>query len=344
MKLKKSFITVASAALIVSLTFVGCKKDSSKTTDNSTTLTSSEQTQVLNSDAQDAIADKTEQDVDKSLDVLQNNNYDQNSLKSDSNPITITVDHPDSTTFPKVVTITFTNYTDSLAAEKFTKNGTITVTITADASNKKLITRVQKFSNFSIATDSTTVTVNGTRTVTRTNASNNFAFNGLKVPASFKSTVIDHIQADLHYSVNSTSEVDSFTRVVDKNRTSIVYFKNVGGEYWKTKKYVSDGNKDSVTYTGSVTGNNEKGFAYSKIVSVSTPLVVQFFNGKPYVTSGTMLCTVTDPTSTANSKAYTITYKESSSNAHNTLVTVTNDKTGKSYSYERKLGRKFRKW
>jgi len=63
---------------------------------------------VLNSDAQDALADKTEEDIDNNLEELQNNNYVVAVTKSfeagtPTNSVVITVDHPDTTTFPKVI-------------------------------------------------------------------------------------------------------------------------------------------------------------------------------------------------------------------------------------------------
>ena len=83
-----------------------CKKESSNSSENS--LTSQQTIQVQNSDAQDAIADKTEEDVDNKLDELQNNNYAVANMKSyltsltDTVVITVVSGDPDTTNrFPQ---------------------------------------------------------------------------------------------------------------------------------------------------------------------------------------------------------------------------------------------------
>jgi ribosomal protein L12E/L44/L45/RPP1/RPP2 len=82
------------------LTLSSCKKDSS--TSNVNALTNQQSIQVQNSDAQDAVADKTEEDIDSKLDELQNNNYAVAGMKSYlanlTDTVVITVDHPDTTT------------------------------------------------------------------------------------------------------------------------------------------------------------------------------------------------------------------------------------------------------
>ena len=58
---------------------ISCKKDNT----TSTVFTSAQISQVQNSDAQDAIADKNDQDVDNTLDQLQVTNYQPSATKSD---------------------------------------------------------------------------------------------------------------------------------------------------------------------------------------------------------------------------------------------------------------------
>ena len=111
---------------------------------------------MQNSDAQDALADKTEEDVDNKLDELQNNNYgatiSKSLLANLTDTVVITVDHPDTTTFPKIVTLTYYSYIDSSANEPIIKNGKITVTITsANPTHRKLISRSMVFDNFAVA-------------------------------------------------------------------------------------------------------------------------------------------------------------------------------------------------
>jgi TATA-box binding protein (TBP) (component of TFIID and TFIIIB) len=246
---------------IFGLLFTGCKKENS-----TSSFTNQEIVQVQNSDVQDAIADKNDQDVDNSLDQLQVVNYVSANLKSVSvtGSRVITVDHPDSTTFPKVITIVYTNYQDSTADEKFVKNGEIDVTVTVTGADKQLVTRAQTFKNFSVTTDSTTITVKGTRTVART--AHNHKFTGL---VSLRLTTTDNITANLSYAITKTGVSDTlkFTRVVNKVRKGYLHYLNTAGTTWQTVKFKNIVATDTVTYSGTVTGINEKGSSYSKTVS-----------------------------------------------------------------------------
>ena len=51
-------------------------------TSNTNVFTSQQVAQVENSDAQDAVADKTEEDIDNQLEELENNNYVASQTKS----------------------------------------------------------------------------------------------------------------------------------------------------------------------------------------------------------------------------------------------------------------------
>jgi hypothetical protein len=313
---------------------ISCKKDNT----TSTVFTSAQISQVQNSDAQDAIADKNDQDVDNTLDQLQVTNYQPSATKSDMTMPgrTITVNHPDSTTFPKVITIVYSNYQDSTKDESFVKNGEIDITVTASA-NKQFVTRTMTFKSFSITTDSTTVTVRGTRTVTRTGITYKF-----KSLTSLRLTITDIITANLTYAITKTGVSDSltFTRVVDKTRKAFLHYANIGGNTWKTINFKNVVATDTVTYSGTTTGVNEKGDSYSKTVSVSTPLVMTFYRGTPVIVSGTMDFTITG----SSAESFTITFKEDPDHLHMTLVTVTNNVTSKTHSFDRRVSRKLLKW
>jgi len=342
MKVKNAVTQLGISLVVISLCGFSCKKADSTLTSALPSLTSTEQAQVLNADNQDAVADRTDQDVDKALDVLQNNNYNSNNtaLKADAS-FTITVDHPDSTTFPKVITLTFNNYIDTAASEIYTKNGTITVTVTVDSANPKYVIRTQMFNNFSFSTDSSSFTINGTRIVTRKSITTKF--NGLK---SFRSSIVDDIKATLQYKTTIGTVVESFTRVVAKTRTATVHYKNVSTASiptWKNVKFVNDINSDSVTYSGEVSGVNEKGNLYTKTVLAASPLVVTFYQTAPVISSGTMEYTVTDSTTKQTSK-YTLLFVQSTTNPHKTSVTVTNDSNAKTFTYVSRLKRKFIKY
>lgn len=321
-------------AMVISL--ISCKKDSS----SSGSLTSSEQTaQLQNSDAQDAIADKTEEDIDSKLDELQNNNYAVAAMKSSlgnpSDTVMITVDHPDSTTFPKVVTLKYYSYADSSANEPIIKNGTITVTISlADASHPRLVTRVLVFDDFAVTTDSTTFVLNGTRTVTRTQEA--IKFNGLK---SIRISVIDNIVADMNFAEVTTGETDTlkFTRIVNKVRTAISHFKNVT----YTPLDLLDihfrhlASSDTLTYEGTVTGINEKSEEYTK--TITSKLIITDYKGSLIISAGTITYVV-------GTDSYQISFQEDPDHMHFTLVTVTNNLNGTTKSFDRRFSRLFKKW
>jgi hypothetical protein len=334
MKTRKSnylLMILAGCGLMVA----GCNKESSP----AGSLPTQQVQQAQNSDVQDAVADKNDQDVDNTLDQLQVSNYNGSALKSGQiiDSRTITVDHPDSTTFPKVITIVYNNFQDSTATESFVKNGEIDIIVSLTGNNKQLVTRAMTFKNFSITTDSTTVTVSGTRTVTRTAIT--YKFNGL---TSLRTIITDNITANLSYAITQTGVSDSlkFTRVVAKTRKSYLHYSNAGGMTWLTIKFKNVLAQDTITWSGTVTGINEDGNSYSKTVNASTPLTVIFYKGTPVLASGTLDLTITG-TSTAS---FTITYKEDPDHLHMTLVTVTNDQTMKTHSFDRRFSRKLIKW
>jgi hypothetical protein len=316
----------------------GCKKDnnSSKTTPN---FTSQQLDQVENSYVQDAIAEKTDQDIDKSIDQLQVSNYQASTAKSLSaaGSLVITVNHPDSTTFPKLVSLVYTNFQDSTAVESFVKNGEIDVLISLNGTDKQLTTRVLTFKHFSVTTDSTTFTINGVRTVMRTARS--FKFNGA---AGARFTATDNITANLSYAITKTGVSDTlkFTRLVSRLRKAYLYYNNYGGILWRLARFRTNLSKDTISFSGTVTGINEKGDQYTKTVSSSTPLVVTFYLGTPIITSGTLDYTVTG----TSAASFTVAFEEDPNHPRNTLITATNNTTLAVTTFDRRFSRKFRRW
>jgi hypothetical protein len=319
------------------LSLSSCKKESSSSSDKS--LTSQQANQLQNSDAQDAIADKTEEDIDNKLEELQNNNFAVANMKSYLSDLTdtliITVDHPDTTYYPKVVTLTYYNYRDSSVNENITKNGEIIVTINLnDVNHPRLITRVFNFINFAVTTDSTTFILNGIRTVDRQNAT--VKFNGLQL---VRISVTDHITASTNWAIVTTGNVDTlkFTRIVNKVRTAISYFRNIiyvpGDLAHVLFRHLAS--SDTITYNGTVTGINEAGNEYTK--TITSPLTVTVYKGSLIISSGTM-------TYVAGTNSYTITFEEDPVHKHFTLVTIKNNLTGKTKSFDRRFGRLFRRW
>ncbi len=338
MEIRKLIFRLSFIFVAASLFLYSCKKDSSTSTGNPA-LSSAQTTQMQNSDAQDAVADKTEEDIDSKLDELQNNNYVTSISKSELSNLTdtvvITVDHPDTTTFPKVVTLTYYSYVDSSANEPIIKNGKITVTITsANPTHRKLVSRSYLFDNFAVTTDSTTIILNGTRVVSRQKES--VKFTGLQ---SIRISVTDDITAATQWAVVTTGNTDTlkFTRNVNKVRTAISHFRNIlykpGDLLFFLYRYVAS--SDTITYNGTVTGINEKGDTYTK--TITSPLIVTDYKGSLVVTSGTMTYVV-------GTDSYDITFEADPAHKHLTLVTVTNNLTGKTKSFDRRFGRVFKKW
>ena len=320
-----------------SLSIYSCKKDSSTPTGNP--LTSQQTIQVQNSDAQDAVADKTEEDIDSKLDELQNNNYAVAGMRSYLSNLTdtvvITVDHPDTTTFPKVVTLTYYSYIDSSANEPIIKNGKITVTIaSSNPTHKKLVSRSYVFDNFAVTTDSTTILLNGTRVVSRQKEA--VRFTGLQ---SVRISVTDNITAATQWAVVTTGSTDTlkFTRNVNKVRTAVSHFRNIiykpGDLLHFLFRHVAS--SDTITYNGTVTGINEENNTYTK--TITTPLMVTEYKGSLVVSAGLMTYVV-------GTDSYEVAFEADPVHKHFTLVTVTNNLTGKSRSFDRRFGRVFRRW
>jgi hypothetical protein len=338
MKANKIVFNLLTVFVAGGLIFYSCKKESSSTAAKPS-LTGSQTLQVQNADAQDAIADKTEEDIDSKLDELQNNNYVAGNMKALADGLTdtvvITVNHPDTTFYPKVVTLTFYNLRDSSAFENITKNGQIVVTVSRpDMNHPRLISRIINFNHFSVTTDSTIFTINGIRTVNRQKVS--LKYKGLQ---SIRLAVTDNISAATNWAVVSTGKTDTlkFTRIVNKVRTAVTHFRNViyvpnDLLHFRFRHIFST---DTLTYNGTVTGINEAGATYSK--TISSPLTITEYRGSLVISSGTIAYV-----SGANS--YQITFEQDPAHKHYTLVTVTNNQTGTTKSFDRRFGRLFRRW
>ncbi len=337
MEMKKARNLVAGMA-ICGLILTNCSKDNNPSPATSG-FTSAQTDQVENSDVQDAVANQIDADVDNTADELQNGDYQAdnlNSARTMGGTRTITVNYPDSTTFPKLITITYNNWTDSTAFESFIKNGEIDITVNSTDPKHQLITRNYTFKNFSVTTDSTVISVSGTRTVERQKDS--LYWNMVNKRARMQAT--DHITANLSYSIATIGSSDSstFTRIVDKTRNAICWYRVVVlGKHFFGWHLASS---DTVTYTGSVTGVNEKGLDYDK--EIKDPVVAITYRGTLVLTSGDV--TLTGGTGD-NAFSFEITFAQDlPDHPHKTLVTVTNTLTGKTISFERRLSRKFIKW
>jgi hypothetical protein len=149
----------------------------------------------------------------------------------------------------------------------------------------------------------------------------------------------------MHFAIATTGGTDTltFTRNVNRTRIAIAYYKNVNyiaGEPAYNLKHLRFRHLpslDALKYTGTVTGFNERDSAYTK--TITDTLVIKVFKGSPVITTGTMTYSVGVPL-----QVYDISFKEDPSHPHFTLVTVTNELTGKTKSFDRRFGRLFRRW
>lgn len=336
MKKFKSGIFIA-AFLISGLLLTNCSKD-----DNlipaSTDLTSDETGQVENADVQDAVAEQITQDIDNTADELQNSSYQTDDLSSariTGGSRTITVDHPDSTTFPKMVRIVYNNWSDSTAIKTFIKNGEIDIIVNCPDPQKRLITREYTFKNFSITTDSTIISVSGTRTMTRQNDSIYWD------PTRYRARMMvsDRITANLAFTVKSMGSNDSstFTRIVDKTREGIFWYRLSFRHMHMFGRHLAS--NDTITWTGSVSGVNENGLNYQKLIT--EPLIMHAYRGTLVIMSGKV-----DFTGGSENTAfsYEFSYQQQTGHPFVTEVTVTNNLNGTSKTFQRRWSRRFVRW
>ena len=185
-----------------------------------------------------------------------------------------------------------------------------------------------------MTTDTTTIKLNGTRLVSRQKVA--FKYNGLQ---SVRISVTDNITSAMNFAVVTTGKTDTlkFTRNVNRVRTAVTHFRNFiykpGDLLHFLFRHIAS--SDSITYVGTVTGINEKGDTYTK--TITSHLIVTNYRGSLVITSGTM-------TDVAGTNSFEITFKADPSHKHLTLVTVTNNLTGKTKSFDRRFGLMFRRW
>ena len=332
----KSGIYVA-VFLIGGLVLTNCSKEDNLAP-SSNDFTANETGQVENADVQDAVADQITQDIDNTADELQNSSYQTDDLSSariTGGSRTITVDHPDSTTFPKVVTIIYTNWSDSTAIDTFVKNGEIDIVVNCPDPEKRLITREYTFKNFSVTTDSTVISVSGTRTVTRQNDSIFWDTEHFRA----RMAATDHITANLTFTLTNinNNESSEFTRVVDRTRNAICWYRlSYMHRHWFGRHMASN---DTITWTGTVTGVDENGFNYQK--QITDPVVMHAYRGTLVIISGTV-----DFTGGSGDTAfsYEFSYQQQAGHPFVTEVTVTNNLDGTSKTFQRRWSRRFVRW
>lgn len=250
-----------SFAMFISLTslfaFTACKSDDVQVTDDSVIATSADEAQMAKT------SDEITNETDIYLSGLETSGYTSYNAvkgmeaKSIATYPTVTVDKPDSTRFPKVITIDFgtSGYVNQRGD---TIMGKLTVTITG----KMYVvnsSRTIEFTDFSINGNSVT----GTKTITfkGVNTSKNPYWN---------------ITADLSFRLKDgntrTWKSDRIRERISTNNTPYVIW------------------DDDYSLKGTASGTNVKGKNYSIMIDDNNPLILL---GKfPYFVKGDMTVTV----------------------------------------------------
>lgn len=309
--------------ILIFLAVISCKKDD----DNQEQLPATEATITQDAEAQDAVIDNLDQKIDNGVDNIIENKF--STLKAGDACATITniTNGNDTVNYPKQFTITY-NCKDTINGEVMTQTGAISVSIdTLRATNttgkwwRNRIKRTITFTNFTVATDSSSITINGTRIMKRLSNKISVTQDALRVEAK------DSITSDIKLTISYEGVSKDITRLVKKTRNSILYLKKYGNVWVHNLK------NDTITFTGSVTGTNAKAEAYSRIIT--TPVKFTFcpywpFN--PIISQGRI-------DFVAGSNTFAVEYA-----ADGCKTKVTASKGGKTKMMYRSFKYNFRKW
>ena len=249
------------AMLVVAAGFAffgtSCTNENNVATDASLTATATDEAQAA------SLSDAVVSSADAYVNTLASNGYTGSmAVKGEVETLdpTITIDHPDSVFFPKVVTIDFgtTGYID---ARGDTLKGKVIITLT-DKIWKTGAIKTIKLVDFYVNGNN----VKGTKSIV------NNALNAAKNP-SVTTTVSDTI-----IRIDKSTIIRNATRTrerIDNNGTPKIFW------------------DDKFSITGSTTGVNAKGVAYT--VEITSPLII--YNNYPFFVKGTV--TTTTQTRTA---------------------------------------------
>jgi len=317
---------VCMAFSTMAVLIFSCTKD--KTTNDSSGFTSSQVLQAQDAETQDAVVQTIENDVDQNLSTLQENNF-AGGLKESDGCITITVDHPDTVFWPKLIQIHY-DCADTINGEIFSRTGGVIVTMdTLPGANTKHwrthFKRVIDFDNLNFTTDSSGILINGTRTNYRKSATVNFVNDERIIHAH------DSIVSDIILSLKYDGVLKNITRNVNRIHNSTFYA--LGVPLIHHIKYVPEFVKDTILITGDVTGVDGSGADYLR--SITTPLMITycpFWPHNPILFSGSI-------TQTIDNSNIIFTY---TGDGCKTLVTI--DNNGKTKVIERKFRRRFHMW
>ncbi len=246
--MKTSLMIIMAIVFAGSTMFTSCQKDKFLTNPNLSVAEDDANTDNLYGDVQN--------ESDEVVTDLENNGYKPSGIKSaDAEGIrSVTVNKPDSSSFPKVITIQFTNWTDHAGR---IKNGKIVITVTGPYRKEGSVKTIT-FDNFTIDDNK----VEGTRTVTNLgrNAQGNLQY---------------HVILDGGMVTTETGK--SISRSCDHIRTW------VSGEI--TPKMIWD---DVYTIEGMASGVNQNGLAFTR--TITSPLLIAA--DCPWIAKGSVLIVV----------------------------------------------------
>lgn len=332
MKKMNYIFIMAAAAVVINLS--SCKKENSE---SGSSITASQVNETQQSESQDAMADKIEQDQDNMLDKLESNGYSVTSQKAaldDCVGIAIdSITHVGG--WPREITLTF-DCLDTVNGEVISQTGTIQVMVNRGnlTTGGYLYSRSITFANYKVTTDSVSlfnpstspsITINGTRTVTRTKISGRIIDT-----KHVMFDVTDSIKSNMSFAVNYGDTTISFTRNVDRQRVAKLYMRRISGSLL----WIPEIANDTITYTGTVTGINARGRDYVR--EITTPVVCTFC---PYWPNNLIISSGVISFSNDGGKVGNISY---SAYGCKTIVTITIN--GKTKTIERRFGRKFKRW
>jgi hypothetical protein len=325
MKTNKLF-NILFAIAVFGLLFTGCKKDegTSQITDNATIIAAQDD------EAVDATIENNDQSVDNMIDRIETNDFSGLKAGIIGDPV-VTIDHKDTTEFPKTITLTY-NTDTVINGETFKQTGTISIYVELQQSKRpwrNFLKRTITFTAFKVENDSASFEINGSRIMTRKAVTTYPVITPANILSltNLRMTVMDSIKANFSMIVKVNTFTDTVTRVVNKTREGIMHFAKVAD----TKRWIKLPLKDTLQFKGSVIGINFRNLNYSR--TIINPIVFNRCDlGAVVISSGKL--EVNNGIKTA-----TITY---SANDCQTKVVLEVD--GKVKEINRRTNRKFNHW
>lgn len=320
---------MVAIVVVYGLYFTNCKKDSGSS--SSTSGSSSQIATAQDAETQDALATKIEQDADTQADAVESSNFHVSEVKSvAANGIGLDIDHPDTTYFPKMITLTY-NYADTVNGEYMSQTGQIIITVDTVPVGHKLwwrkhVMRTFNFVGFTVTADSSSFTINGSRTMKRKSWTSTHSADNLKLRVELKDTIYSNITVG----ITDGTYTGSFTRHVARSRDIVNHYYRLlaTNKVWHPA-FVSD----SITFTGDISGMNLQDSAYLR--RITTPLVFTLCPVWPHnlIASGAIM-------DTEGSRVTTITYTPDGCK-----TTITGkDAANHAITFSRKINRRFHKW